>query len=161
MELEFVGAPEGLKMSDFAIGIDDKEMEVEGDVVVAGSMRIGEFTENFHASLSYWGRGEYISQWKEALNRLLRGEKNSAIVTSMYDPNTANFIFWWVMYLMEDVVFIQNHVLFLGDLERPFDEVDLYSFIPGRETQTEEGEPISEWAVGILAIKECVDTIVC
>jgi hypothetical protein len=77
----------------------------------------------------------------------------------MYDPNTANFIFWWVMYLIGDDVHIQNHVLFLDELERSFDENDLYSFIPERETQNEEGESVSEWVVGLSSIEECVGSM--
>lgn len=146
-------------MSDFSISLDNKEFVSEGDLVVSGSLEIGEFNEDFHASLSYWDRNSYLSQWKGALDRLLSGESCSAIVTTMYDPSTANFIFWWVMYLIGDNVHIQNHVLFLDGLERPFDEADLYSFIPEREIQNDEGEPISEWVVGVSEIKRCVDSL--
>jgi hypothetical protein len=159
VEFGLVEALEGLMMDAFSISIGDKEIETEGDVVVAGSIRIGEFEDNFHASLSYWNRGDYISQWRDALNRLLRGETHSAVVTSMHDPLAANFIFWWVMYLVGDIVYIQNHVLFLSGLEKQFDEADMYSFVPERETQTEEGESISEWEVGILSIREFAETI--
>ena len=146
-------------MSAFSISLDNEVFESEGDLMVSGSLKIGDFREDFHASLSYWNRDDYLSQWKDALNRLSQGERRSAIVTAMYDPKTANFIFWWVMYLNGDVVYIQNQVLFLEELERPFYESELYSFIPERETHTEEGEPISEWVIGISAIKECVDSM--
>lgn len=140
-------------MTNFYIDLGGDEFESEGDLVVAGSLRINDFSESFHASLSYWNRGRYLSQWSEALTRIVEGERSSAIVTTMYDPSVASFIFWWVMYLIGDSVHIQNHVLFLGELEEPFDETDLYRFIPGRETHTEEGELISEWVVKVSDIE--------
>ena len=100
-----------------------------------------------------------MSQWKEGIERLLRREKNSAIVTTMYNPGTANFMLWWVMYLIEDDVFIQNHMLLLCELERPFDETDLYSFVPKRKIQTEEGVPISEWSVSLSAIRDSLSSL--
>jgi hypothetical protein len=144
-------------MSAFSIDIESNKIEVSDDLVLPGSIRIGELKEGFHASLSYWSRADYISQWKVALDRLLRGEKRSALITSMYDPQTANFVFWWVMYLIEDLVHIQNHVLFLSDLNEPFDEDDIYASIPERETRTEEGESISEWTVELSAIRDFCD----
>jgi hypothetical protein len=146
-------------MKGFSIRLSDNMFDSEGDSVSSGSIKIGNFEEAFQASLSYWDRSRYLSQWKEALNRLLSGERSSAIITTMYDPNTANFIFWWVMYLIGDDVHIQNHVLFLDELERSFDENDLYSFIPERETQNEEGESVSEWVVGLSSIEECVGSM--
>lgn len=146
-------------METLSIRLDEKVLESEGDLVNQGFFKIGDFEESFQASLSYWNRNRYVSQWREALNRLLDGKKSSAIITTMHDPNTANFIFWWVMYLVGDDVYIQNHVLFLDELERPIDENNLYRFIPERETQTEEGEKISEWVIGISAVKEFADSI--
>lgn len=146
-------------MSIFTISLGTEEFELEDDLVISGTLVIGDFTENFHASLSYWDRDSYLSQWTEGLKRLLRGENYSAVVTTMYDPSTANFIFWWVMYLIGDDVYIQNHVLFLDELDRPFDETDLYNFVPERETQTEEGEPISEWTVSLSAIKDSLGSL--
>ncbi|OOF01017.1 hypothetical protein BZG79_15505 [Salinivibrio sp. MA427] len=143
-------------MTSFSIILSKEKFEYEGEWVASGSLKVGSLTEDFHASLSYWDREKYLSQWKEALNRLLRGESRSAIVTTMYDPQTANFILWWVMYLIGGNVYVQNHVLFLDELTRPFDEQNLYSFIPDREEYTEEGELISEWVIKITDIKRCI-----
>ena len=144
-------------MINFAIELGQDKFESEGEIVLSGSLTIGDFNECFQAPLSYWDRGNYLSQWRESLSQLLNGESNSAFVTAMYDPNTANFIFWWVMYLIGENVHIQNHVLFLDELKQPFDEHDIYKFIPARETHTEEGEPISEWVVNLRDIERCFD----
>jgi hypothetical protein len=146
-------------MHIFSISLDRKDLYSDGDLFALGSLKIGYFSEDFRSSLSYWDRNKYLSQWREALKRLLNGERCSALVTTMYDPKNANFIFWWVMYLIGDDVHMQNHVLFLDELERQFDESELYSFIPEREEQTEEGQPISEWVVKISAIKGFVDSL--
>ena len=143
-------------MCNFSIKISKNEFESEGDLVAEGVLKIGGDIENFNASLSYWGRRQYCSQWREALNRLTIGFDRTAVVTTMYDPATANFIFWWLLYVIEEKIYIQNHVLFMGDLEDDFDEEDIYKFIPIRETHTEEGEPISEWSVTINDIEECL-----
>ncbi len=111
-----------------SISLGVKGFESEGDRVISGSLAIGGFSEDFYASLSYWHRDNYLYQWREGLGRLLSGKRHSAVVTTMYNPSNANFIFWWVMYLIGDNVHIQNHVLLLEELERPFDEADLYSF---------------------------------
>ena len=146
-------------MNDFLINLDSEVFESDGDLVVSGALKIGEVNESFHASLSYWDKGRYLSQWKYALKRLLNGEQRSAVVTTMYDPSKANFIFWWVMYLVGDSVYVQNHVLFLDELDRAFDETDLYGFIPERETRSEDGEMISEWMVALSAIKKCYELL--
>jgi hypothetical protein len=142
-------------MTEFTIELGQHELESEGDIVLPGSLIIGNFKEDFLASLSYWGRENYLSQWRESILRLLNGKNNSAVVTAMYDPEKANFIFWWVMYLIEECVHIQNHVLFLEQLDHPFDENDIYQFIPPRETHTSDGEPISEWVVNISDLEGC------
>ena len=159
MEFRFIRTDKGLKMSEFLISLDKKEIESEGDLVVKGTLMLGDFKEDFYASLSYWDRDRYLLQWKSALERLLDGGVNSAIVTTMYDPSTANFIIWWVMYAVGGEIRVQNQILFLDELERPFDESDLYSFIPEREMQSENGYRISEWVVGIPAIKRCIDSL--
>jgi hypothetical protein len=90
---------------------------------------------------------------------ILEGRNKSAFITTMYDPTTANFIFWWVMYLVGNDVYIQNHVLFMDELDEPFDESDFIKFVPERETVTEDGEPISEWKVSIEDIRQALVTI--
>jgi len=134
-------------MAVFAINFTGKDLEVEGDKVAIGTIKIGEFTEIFHASLSYWDRKTYLKQWREALNRVLAGQAESALVTSMYDPGAANFIVWWLLYRVNDEIRVQNQILFMDALGEGFDEQDMYRFVPSRETHTDENEPVSEWVI--------------
>jgi hypothetical protein len=140
-------------MTDFTITLSDDRLDSDGDVVALGFLTIGQFHESFHASLSYWDRERYLLQWREALERLIEGEDRSALVTSMYDPGAAGYIFWWPLYAVGDSIHVQNHVLFLNDLVEPFDEAELYRFVRERETVSEDGQAISEWTVALSVIE--------
>jgi hypothetical protein len=135
-------------MSTFSIAFTNKEPQ-NNEQVAHGYLKIGTFEECFEASLTYWKRSDYENHWSEGLKRLLLGNDKSALVTSMNDPQNANFIFWWVMYVLGGRVYIQNHVLFLERLDMAFDEKNIYKHIPIRETHTEEGVPLSEWVVDL------------
>lgn len=140
-------------MAVFAIELAGKDIEVEGDKVAIGTIKIGGFTETFHASLSYWGRENYINQWREALKRLQEGQNKSALITTMYDPKASNFIVWWLLYRVNGEVKVQNHILFLEFLKERFNEQNMYGFIPNREVRTDENEPISEWVLELSDIE--------
>jgi hypothetical protein len=126
---------------------------LDGGVFALGSLSLGAFLEDFHASLSYWDRDRYLAQWREGLDRLVNGEIRSAVVTSMYDPRIADYIFWWPMYAIGDSIHLQNQILFLNDLGEPFDEAEPYRFVRERETISEDGQPISEWTVSLSDIE--------
>jgi hypothetical protein len=139
------------------IKLSDDELVYEGDRVLSGVLEIGDFKENFYASVSYWDKSKYSKQWKTACERLLDGNLKSALVTNIYNPSTANFLFWWVLYLSGNNVYIQNHILFLNELDKPFDEGKLYDFVPDRETETEDGESVSEWKIDIHEVSALLE----
>ncbi len=141
-------------MTDFSISLGEDQFDYEGQLVALGSLNIGEFHESFHASLSYWDRDSYLAHWIEALTRLVRGESRSALVTSMYNPATANLIRWWPLYRVGENTHFQEQVLILSQLEPPFEEADLYRFVPLRETASEDGERLSEWTLNLTAIED-------
>jgi len=141
-------------MTTFWITLCEDQFESDGETVALGSIKLGEFQEGFHASLCHWDQGRYQAQWREALERLIKGEEHSALVTSMYDPRTANFIVWWPMHRDGDSVHVQNQLLFFDDLAESFDELDPYRSVQQRETRTEEGTRISEWTISLPDIKE-------
>jgi hypothetical protein len=139
------------------IKLSDDELVYEGDRVLSGVLEIGDFKENFYASVSYWDKSKYSKQWKTACERLLDGNLKSDLVTNIYNPSTANFLFWWVLYLSGNNVYIQNHILFLNELDKPFDEGKLYDFVPDRETETEDGESVSEWKIDIHEVSALLE----
>lgn len=119
---------------------------------------IGDFSEQFLIPTEYWSEQDYISQWKEAINRLTNEDKNSksALIVAMHDPQTVNFINWWVMYkdIKQKIVYIQNNLLFTDALAEDFNISNIYRYISDRKTRTEEGDRISEWQA---TIKDLVD----
>lgn len=117
-----------------------------------GSIVVDTFEERFFAPVSYWNADDYRLHWKKSLQRILTGADVSCLITSMYDPNTANFIVWWPIYLMCDVVIFQNQLLFLEPLQGSFDANDPFRFVRPRQVTSQLGKKISEWTTSL----ECV-----
>ena len=115
---------------------------------------IDEFHDKFLASHDYWDRKKYLHQWIEGLSKVIFGESNSLLITNMYDPQKANFIFTWLMYVIGEKVVFQNKLFILKELNEPFNENDPYTCIPIRITTTDEGYEISEWVTDIESLKE-------
>jgi CdiI N-terminal domain len=110
-----------------------------------GSIRIGEFEEVFEMVFEYWSLPRYMAQWREGVKRIIDGHSMSCLLTSVTNPVTANFIFWWPIYRVQETVVFQNQMLFLDLLNEPFDVNNPYQFVDPRETVSEDGLPISEW----------------
>ncbi|WNJ95662.1 hypothetical protein RND59_00630 [Vibrio ruber] len=143
----------------FSLKLGTVKIESEGEQILVGNIKIEDFSEDFHVPLSYWDRNEYLSQWTKGLEVIFSGGKKSAFITAMYNPTTANFIFWWIIYRVGNDVYIQNYVLFVDELKEPFDENNFIRYVPERETITEDGAPISEWKVNIDDIGQALLTI--
>ncbi len=124
------------------------------DTLRLGAIRISDFEERFEASLSFWSSADYIAHWRVSLERTINGAEKSCLITSMYDPKSANFIFYWSLYLEDQTVYVQNHLLFLDEINGAFIPMRAYEHVPERRTVSEDGEKISEWKMPIDAIKE-------
>lgn len=83
---------------NFLIKFLDKKIERESDIFQTGKITINNYSEMFHASLSYWNKSNYIHQWKQGIQFIIDGIDKSCIVTSMFDPKNANYIFLWSLY---------------------------------------------------------------
>src|SRR5215211_3873361 len=114
-----------------------------------GVITLGKFQERFTAPLDYWTAKAYREHWKQAIARIVQDSSVSCLVTSMYDPATANYIVWWPMYRVGEMVHLQNQLLFLENLPSPFVPSDPCLFVPERVTVNEEGEKVSEWSVPV------------
>ena len=119
----------------------------------SGLITIGSFVERFVSSMEYWDATRYRLHWRQAITRIIHGSSTSALITSMYDPALANFIYWWPMYRLEQTVQFQNHILFLNELETPFDPNDPFRSIPERRIVDSDGEEISEWSATIADLE--------
>lgn len=112
-----------------------------------GVIQIGDFEERFESSIEFWTPAQYESHWAEALGRLSLKTPKSCLITSITDPATGNFLFWWPMYLIGQHVHFQNHVLFISEIREAFDPAKPYVHVPERALYNEDGEPISEWII--------------
>lgn len=131
--------------------IEHDSMEATGEIV------LGEFRELFIASLSFWTKAEYETHWREALNRMIKNVSPSSLITTMYDPAVANFIFWWPMYRQGDEIVVHNQMLLLMEFEERLDPNNPYSFIPEYESVNEDGQKVSEWKISVEEISKFLE----
>jgi hypothetical protein len=120
----------------------------EGWSYAIGRIVIGLFDEPFEADVGSWTVVDYQRQWKEAAARLARGEGRTAFFTS-YKGVGAAWHAWWPAWREEGMVRLQHHLLLRDQLTDPFDIREPYRHISERRGVSEDGEAISEWAVGI------------
>lgn len=130
-----------------------------GPLETGGRIQIGStLDEAFLANLEYWTPQQYRLHWQRELGTLVAGGAGTALISSMPVPSTGNFVFWWPIYRVANSVFVQNHVLFLEELDGSFEPNSLAKFVPNRRTMSEDGEPISEWCLDIGSIEEFLAT---
>lgn len=131
--------------------LDETTSDIESGRL--GLITIGSYVERFVAAIEYWDVIQYRRHWQEAITRIIQGSVTSTLITSMYDPAVANFIYWWPMYRLGHTVQFQNHILFLNELETPFDSNDPFRFVPERMIINSEGDKISEWSASIADLE--------
>ncbi|WP_417432008.1 hypothetical protein [Kiloniella sp.] len=139
-------------MSIFSISLSDTPIIHYDEPCALGTIKIDNFQEDFHAPLTYWSIDDYRKQWAKACQELLSGSDKEALMVTMYDPEYANLLMTWSMYKVENMVYIQNTILFLDQVS--FDEANIAKSISDREIMSEDGERISEWSVSIDAIEK-------
>ena len=131
--------------------LDEPASDIESGRL--GLITIGSYQERFVAPITYWDVTNYRRHWRQAITRIVQGSVTSALITSMYDPAVANFIHWWPMYRLGDTVYFQNHILFLNELETPFEPNDPFRFVPERVVINSDGDKISEWSAPIADLE--------
>jgi hypothetical protein len=131
---------------------------LDDDAAVAiGEIRLDEHRESFQAVLGYWSVGDYESSWLAAVRRSVAGAAVSCLVTSLPDPRQAEFVTTWPVYRVGDDVYVQNQLLFLDELDQPFDPSQPWASTPARTVQDEDGRPISEWRLDLSALRDFVE----
>ena len=111
-----------------------------------GEIQIGDFKESFFPEFSFWVKSDYESHWNEASSHLLDG-KSVSFITSISEPDTSNFIRSWACYPVGEYLVFQEQILFLNDLERPFNLQEPHKNSLPYESVDEDGNKISEWKV--------------
>lgn len=118
-----------------------------------GEIVIDDFIEKFESELTFWKTEDYIRQWVEGIERIIHMTNNSCLITSISNPDHANFILWWVMYKQDNMILFQNQILFFELLDQKFSLDNPYIHVPKRMTVNEDGKEISEWSVPLQEIK--------
>lgn len=118
--------------------------------VALGSIWLGTYSETFESVLDFWSESEYQLHWRQVIRSLCEGGRTrSALITSLPDIRTANFLVWWPVYREGVNVFIRNHILFLQDEGAGFSLASMEYYIPERLVYSNDGNKISEWAVSV------------
>jgi hypothetical protein len=118
-----------------------------------GEIVLGQFVERFESPFDFWTAADYERQWVEGVTRILHGASKSVLVTSMIQPEAANFIMWWPMYRSDNAVIYRNHILLMDQVKQPFEINNLYSFVPDRADSVDEEHSISEWTLDLDQLK--------
>lgn len=130
--------------------------EDRNELVVRGRITLGDFSEEFESSLSYWNQADYEQQWLEAAKRIETGQTKSAFIVDMYDPSKVPFIIWWPVWRVDRIVFVHNQLLLFKNLALAFDSTNPYVHIGDRAIVNEEGEAISEWQVDLKGVQDFI-----
>jgi len=109
-----------------------------------GEIQLDDFRESFLADFSFWSKEDYEAHWREASKQLDAGSSVS-FITSITDPATSNFIRSWACYPIGGELVFQEQILFIEDLETPFNIKEPHCNVLPYEFITEDGEEISEW----------------
>jgi hypothetical protein len=133
---------------------DSERFSFDAETEIVGKIRLGDFEEYFAANATFWSADEYRAQWKEGLSRVCDGFERSCVLTSVSNPETANYFQTWPIYRFGSEVIFQNRLLMLDQLDEPFLFSGLYDFVLPYRTTSEDGAPLSPWKIPVRAIQE-------
>jgi hypothetical protein len=111
-----------------------------------GGLELGAASDAFVADLGTWTISEYEAQWREAIARLAAGKPSSALVTSYVGPGDVIHSIR-PMWRVGNTVFLQERLVLDRNIESPNVAAQFYEIVGERSTHSDDGTPISEWAV--------------
>lgn len=140
-------------MSKFNIRfIPNEDVDTRADCCY-GELCIESLRERFVVDITFWERADYEKQWLRAALNIVDGDK-SALIVSVTNPATSNFVRWWAMYRDQDTIYFQEQIRFLAELSDAFDPYAVEKFVLPRETVSEDGEAISEWSTTVSTVRD-------
>src|SRR5690348_7680794 len=127
---------------------------IAGENTLTGLLQLGSYQENFISHLVNWSREQYVTEWRNALKRLL-DHQPAALITDMWLPTQNSHLVWWPMWLVDSDVIFHNQLFFFNqhDIREELHAGALYDFIGPRLSQDDEGTPLSEWSVPAIEIR--------
>ena len=138
---------------DIRIDVFENNCTNEFEVcAVEGRIYIADYEETLYIPLNWWSIDLYQQQWASGLARL-RDYDRSCLVVMIDNPCCRKLIEWWLLYKIDDKIYIRNSILIeeiyeesIGD--KLFTVNTCYDFIPDRsEIYNEDGNKISEWII--------------
>lgn len=111
-----------------------------------GLLRLGDFEERFVSHLWTWSERDYVSHWRQALQRSLAG-KPAALITDMKTPEQSSHLVWWPMWRVAEELVFHNQLLFFADYglkAAQFDAERIFRLIGDRRRRNRDGQPISD-----------------
>ena len=118
----------------------------EGWRHASGGLELGNESDAFTADLTVWTVRDYEAHWREAIARLAAGEASSALVTS-YAGSGDVIHFIRPMWRVGQTVYFQERMVMDQDVAPPNVAGHFYGIVGERSTESDDGTPISEWAV--------------
>jgi hypothetical protein len=127
---------------------------------LAGKITVSNFYESLIIPIHFWSKGDYLAQWKSALNEIVSSnESRSALIVQMLDPEDMEYVICWPLYRSGDIVYIQNRIIGPGHTRGIFKLEKLEEYIGHRESSTTDGGPVSEWEVSVDAIQASLNKL--
>lgn len=127
------------------------------DMSKKGRIVAGTLNEVFVSPLGYWTIEQYQNSWKQSLFNIINGDEKSALITSILDPEIANFFIIWPIYREKGDIFIQNHMIFVDDISGVIDISNIIEAIPSHRMIDEDGNKLSEWKCHISELSVFLD----
>lgn len=131
-------------MLNFKIALTGETLSDDPSVAI-GVIQLGSHQEVFHAVLGFWSAEEYRASWIAALRRLVSGAEVSCLLTSVSNPEEAEFFTAWPLYRSGDDVYVQNQLIFVDELGHDFDPDAPWESVGPHASVDEDGNRISEW----------------
>jgi hypothetical protein len=142
-----------------SILIGEKPTAQDGQLLMPVIFTFGHDAECCYLPLGYWRLQDYLSQWVEGLSRVSKSNGRSALITSISHPSVAANVVAWLFYPIDHTsIAIQQHLLFHAKVILQNGMMN-YSALPDRETHSEDGYPISEWAISNTDIDNGIDQL--
>jgi hypothetical protein len=105
--------------------------------------------------LCFWSIEDYKLHWRTQLNKFISNRADrTALITEMYDPETANFIKWWAIYRVGEEVAVQEQLVFMDELTSCFSLERLDEVMGEYKQINEDGYEISEWRFPLKQLEE-------
>ncbi|MFF6811838.1 hypothetical protein ACFZAG_18375 [Streptomyces sp. NPDC012403] len=108
--------------------------------------------------LGFWSVDEYRRSREAALRGLGRtATATSRLIASLIAPAAADFVFRRPMYRDGEVVHVRNAVIFLDELDGPFDPQEPWRSVRSRCPVDEDGNRVSEWVTSASRVRRFLE----